>query len=79
MTSAMVFTMERYAFKASITLNIVLIPKTQNPVVISEYRPISLLNSSIQLITKVLANILQIVILQVIHQNQNGFIKNRNI
>jgi hypothetical protein len=58
---------------------IVLIPKTQNPVVISEYRPISLLNSSIQLITKVLANILQIVILQVIHQNQNGFIKNRNI
>jgi hypothetical protein len=58
---------------------IVLIPKTQNPSFISDYRPISLLNSSIKLITKVLANRLHVVILGVIHQNQYDFIKNRSI
>jgi hypothetical protein len=58
---------------------IVLIPKLQNPSTVNDYRPISLLNSSIKLITKILANRLQDVILKVVHQNQYGFIRNRNI
>jgi hypothetical protein len=52
---------------------ITLIPKISNPTGVSDYRPISLLNSSIKLITKVLADILK----KVIHQNQYGFIKSR--
>jgi hypothetical protein len=38
-----------------------------------------MLNSSIKLITKILANRLQTVILRLIHQNQYGLLKNRNI
>jgi hypothetical protein len=41
--------------------------------------PISLLNSSNKLITKVLASILQSMILKIVHQNQYGFIKSRSI
>jgi hypothetical protein len=48
---------------------IILIPKIDNPVTVSDFRPISLLNSSIKLITKILANRLQAVIFQLIHQN----------
>jgi hypothetical protein len=58
---------------------IVLIPKVPSPSSINDFRPISLLNTSIKLITKILANRMQKIILQVIHQNQYGFIKNRNI
>jgi hypothetical protein len=47
--------------------------------VVSDYRPISLLNSSIKLLTKLLANRLQLEILRIAHQNQYGFIKNRSI
>jgi hypothetical protein len=35
---------------------IVLVPKNNNPIRVNDYRPISLLNSSIKLITKLLAN-----------------------
>jgi hypothetical protein len=51
----------------------------ENPTKVSDFRPISLLNSSIKLITKVLANKLQLVIMQLVHQNQYGFIKSRII
>jgi retron-type reverse transcriptase len=40
---------------------------------------ISLLNSSLKLLTKILANRLQQVIQLVIHSNQYGFIKGRTI
>lgn len=43
----------------------------------SDFRPISLLNFSIKIITKLLANRLQKVILQLIHKNQYGFLKSR--
>jgi hypothetical protein len=46
---------------------------------VSDFRALSLLNSSINLITKILANRLPKVILQVIHQNQYEFLKNRSI
>jgi hypothetical protein len=45
----------------------------------SDFRSISLLNSTVKLITKLLANRLQEVILKAIHQNQCGFIRNRSI
>jgi hypothetical protein len=41
--------------------------------------PISLLNSSFKVLTKLLANRLQKVITRVIHKNQYGFIKERTI
>jgi len=40
---------------------------------ISDFRPISLLNSSLKLVTKILANRLQAYIQELIHQNQYGF------
>jgi hypothetical protein len=61
------------------TSHIALIPKKDGPTVAANYRPISLLNTSFKLITKVLANRLQKVIKQIIHKNQYGFIKTRTI
>jgi hypothetical protein len=59
--------------------SLTLVPKIPNPSKVSYFRPISLLNSSIKLITKILENRLQKVIPQVIHQNQYGFLKKRSI
>jgi hypothetical protein len=58
---------------------ITLVSKVDNPVKVSDYRPISLLNFLIKVITKFLANRLQSVILRVIHENQHGFLKSRSI
>jgi hypothetical protein len=58
--------------------HIALIQKN-GPAIATDYRPISLLNTSLKLITKVLANRLQKVIKKIIHQNQYGFIKTRTI
>ena len=58
---------------------ITLIPKKDNPVRANDFRPISLLNCSIKIISKLLANRLQTVILNLVHVNQYGFIKSRTI
>lgn len=58
---------------------IALIPKKSNPEIVDAYRPISLLNYSLKCITKILSTRLQAVILQIVHQNQYGFIKSRTI
>lgn len=58
---------------------ITLIPKHDNAVKVADFRPISLLNTSIKIITKVLANRLQLLIPRLIHKNQYGFIKARSI
>lgn len=46
---------------------------------VDDFRPISLLNYSLKCITKLLSTRLQSVILQLVHQNQYGFIKGRTI
>jgi hypothetical protein len=58
---------------------ITLIPKNDVPISANDFRPISLLNSILKVITKLLANRLQKVILNLVHKNQYGFLKNRSI
>jgi hypothetical protein len=59
--------------------HITLIPKKDDALKVSDYGPISLLNTYVKLITKLLANWLQLVLPSLIHKNQYGFIKNRTI
>jgi len=47
---------------------ITLVPKHNIPESVNDFRPISLLNSSLKLLTKILADRLQQVILQLIHR-----------
>jgi hypothetical protein len=58
---------------------ITLIPKYDAPISANDFRPISLLNSIPKVITELLANRLQKVILKLVHKNQYGFLKNRSI
>ena len=58
---------------------ITLIPKCDEAVNAFDFRPISLLNTSMKVITKLLANRPQLVIQKVIHKNQYGFIHTRTI
>lgn len=58
---------------------ITLIPKSDGPISASDFRPISLLNISVKIITKFLANRLQKVIRSLVHTNQYGFIQTRTI
>lgn len=46
---------------------------------VSDFRPISLQNTSIKIITKLLANRLQLLMPSIVHNDQYGFIKNRSI
>jgi hypothetical protein len=54
---------------------ITLVPKKDSPETVNDFRPISLLNSAPKLVSKLLANRLQSVALQVIHENQYGLLK----
>jgi hypothetical protein len=58
---------------------ITLVPKNDNPEKVNDFRPISLLNSSIKMVTKLLANRLQPLAVEIVHENQYGFIKGRTI
>lgn len=58
---------------------VTLIPKNGSPDSVGDYRPISLLNTSVKVLTKILANRLQLVITKLVHRNQYGFIKDRSI
>jgi retron-type reverse transcriptase len=56
-----------------------MIPKNDAPTSANDYRPISLLSSILKVITKLLANTLQKIILKLVHKNQYGFLKHRSI
>lgn len=58
---------------------ITLIPKNKHARTVNDFRPISLLNSLVKLLTKLLANRLQSSITGIVHKNQYGFIKKRTI
>ena len=58
---------------------ITLVPKVGSPVNINDYRPITLLNCCLKILTKLLANRLQKVVLKIVHKNQYGFLKGRTI
>jgi hypothetical protein len=59
--------------------NIVLLPKNQAPSQVSDYRPISLINSVVKIITKILANRLAPHMNSLVSNAQNAFIKKRCI
>ena len=58
---------------------ITLIPKKVDASGVNDFRPISLLSCTIKLLTKLLANRLQSIILELVHTNQYGFLKSRTI
>jgi hypothetical protein len=58
---------------------ITLVPKIDNPEKVSDFRPISLINSVPKLVAEILANRLQKVAIQVVHENQYGFVKGKTI
>jgi hypothetical protein len=58
---------------------IALVPKKHNPESINDFRPISLTNTCIKFLTKLVANRMQVEIKRTVHANQYGFIQNRTI
>ncbi|XP_074316286.1 uncharacterized protein LOC141652637 [Silene latifolia] len=59
--------------------NLVLLPKTENPVSVKEFRPIACCNTLYKVISKLLCNRLAVILPNLINQSQAAFIKGRSI
>jgi hypothetical protein len=59
--------------------NVVLVPKTNVAECVTDFRPISLINSLAKIITKILAGRLAPKLNKLVSTSQNAFIKNRCI
>jgi Reverse transcriptase (RNA-dependent DNA polymerase) len=57
----------------------VLIPKIENPTAKNHYRPISVINTIVNIITKVYAERLQQILPNIITEGQSAFVKGRGI
>lgn len=60
-------------------IRIILLPKKSNLETISEYKPISLLNRTVKIISKILANRLFLRLSKLKGEYQTGFVKGRSI
>ena len=60
--------------------NVVLIPKKSGAREVGDFRPISALNASVKIISKILANRLREILGGIIedHHHQSGFLKGKN-
>lgn len=56
-----------------------LIPKTNFPNTPSDYRPISLCNVILKIITKIIANRIKQILPNIVHENQSAFLSGRLI
>ena len=70
---------ERISLESINSSYITLIPKVDTPENANDFKPISLLNGVLKLITKLMANRLQQIILKLVHKNQYGFLKKTSI
>lgn len=57
---------------------IVMVPKVDNPVIVKQFRPISLCNVIYKVVSKILANRLKWVMSDLIAPNQSSFVKGRH-
>jgi len=56
-----------------------LIPKESNPSTFSRFRPIFPCNSSYKIVTKIIENRIKKFLLEIISENQGGFVPSRQI
>ena len=75
----MIFTMISYDLEDLIFANIILLHKKVRANTLKDFRPISLINGSLKIIYKVMANRLSKVMNELIDKSQTAFMKGRNI